>query len=403
MSSHSLDRNQALSKILTHAARFSPYYHDQTWAKKLRAGKRVHFFQDIPVTKNSVVKTQTERFFSERAEQEDGKTITKYTSGSTGEPTQIRKTMLHFQVNYMESKRLACGWGINSHSRSMSVEPPDESNPTGHVSETTHVNGSVHFSHFGNEFSSVLDCLVNARVTRFNSITSVFYHAMALARERGQSPGLSLAITVGEVTNLQVRDELESYFGFRIFDTYGAVESGTIAARCALCGDYHIADRHLLAELLKDDGSPAQPGEMGKLFVTPLFNTAMPLLRFEIGDFAVVGTRTTCSRSPFALSRILGRERQMFRLKDGRMGSPGFNSSEMFKLGVRQYKLVQTALDKIELRYIPVNPENELKQEIAQSLIDLYLDTSLRVNPIIVSELPRLANGKYFEHERLLN
>ena len=393
------EKNQALNRLLEIAAHASPYYQSQTWAKRLRAGVQVNFPEDIPVTQASEVKQKTEKFFTKQVPDEDGRIVTKYTSGSTGEPTQVHKTMRHFQLNSAENSRLASDWYFTEHKRTMSVEPPDSDNPAGHVKKETLPDGTLHFSHYGNEFSSVLDCLIQSRATRFQSITSVVYNVLALARKHPQALSLRLAVTVGEATNPRIRDECEKFFGIRIFDTYGAVETGTIAVRCALCGEYHLADRHLVVEILKDDGSPAQVGETGRMILTPLFNAAMPLLRYEIGDLVEVSEKTNCPRSHFALRRIFGRERQMFKLADGRRVSPGINSSDMFKLGVRQYKLVQTALDRVELRYIPSGPENRVSQETAQALIDLYLDKSLRVKPVIVPELPRLANGKYFEHE----
>jgi phenylacetate-coenzyme A ligase PaaK-like adenylate-forming protein len=35
-----------------------------------------------------------------------------------------------------------------------------------------------------------------------------------------------------------------------------------------------------------DDGSPAQPGEIGRILVTPFYNYIMPLIRYDHADFA---------------------------------------------------------------------------------------------------------------------
>ena len=74
----------------------------------------------------------------------------------------------------------------------------------------------------------------------------------------------------------------------------------------------------------------------------------------------------------------------------------------MRKLGVQQYKMIQTTHEDVELRYIPSNPQHPLSQEQAQSLINRCLDPCIKAIPIVVDKLPRLAYGKYILHESLL-
>ena len=42
-------------------------------------------------------------------------------------------------------------------------------------------------------------------------------------------------------------------------------------------------------EILRDDGLLAACGESGRVIATPLYNYAMPLVRYEMGDVAEVG------------------------------------------------------------------------------------------------------------------
>ena len=89
-------------------------------------------------------------------------------------------------------------------------------------------------------------------------------------------------------------------------------------AQCATCDAYHPADRHLVLELLTDEGRPARPGEMGCVIATLPFNRAMPLIRYETGDYATLAESNACSRSTEALKQIIGRERNLFKLPGGR-------------------------------------------------------------------------------------
>ena len=90
-----------------------------------------------------------------------------------------------------------------------------------------------------------------------------------------------------------------------------------IATQCATCGTYHPAEGHLILEILDDSDRPVRPGKMGRVVVTPLFNRAMPLVRYETGDYAVVAKDHRCPHSSFSLASIAGREKNLFKLSNG--------------------------------------------------------------------------------------
>ena len=71
----------------------------------------------------------------------------------------------------------------------------------------------------------------------------------------------------------------------------------------------------------------------------------------------------------------------------------------MFELGARRFKLVQTAVDTVELYYVASPQSRELSRETAQKLVDCYLSPALRVTPLQAAEIPREPGGKYLMHE----
>jgi len=158
----------------------------------------------------------------------------------------------------------------------------------------------------------------------------------------------------------------------------------------------------VIAELVTDTGAPARPGELGRVLVTPLFNRAMPLLRYETGDYAILSEKRDCPRSRQAFSRIVGRERNFFRTPDGRRITPGVPASAVERLGVRRFKLMQTALTEIDFLYIPRDPALEVPQAAIQALVDNYMAPGFTVHPLPVDDLPRTAAGKYLTHESLI-
>jgi phenylacetate-CoA ligase len=403
MTSLSLNTSNALSNIVLHAAKFVPYYRDQEWAARLRKGEPVDFQADIPLTPKDLVKEHPKDFYSTNVNPEDGETIAKYTSGSTGRPLEVRKTSKHFLVNERENKRLAMGWDLHQHDSVLQVVYQDRAGkPSNYLERKTTNEGKILWVHYGHDTSSILSCLVETSATRLSCMASVLYTVLELARKSGRTPNLRLACTFGEVTAPNVRVETEYHFGLRVFDTYGAVETGLISARCAVCGDHHIADRHVHVEILTTEGLPAKPGDIGRVYITPLYNAAMPLLRYQLGDLIELSKNEPCSNSRVAIKRIVGREGHMFKLENGRLITPIVRPLEFLELGVKRYKLIQTSLKEVELHYIPQDHKYLLDQVNAQSLIDFYLDPSLRVKPIIVNHLPQSSGGKQLMHESLI-
>lgn len=102
-------------------------------------------------------------------------------------------------------------------------------------------------------------------------------------------------------------------FGAEIFEKYGTRESGVIACECAMHSGMHVFAPGIHMDIIKPGGELALPGEAGKIVITDLFNRAMPLVRYEIGDMAVAGDGKICRcGSPLPLvKKILGRDREI--------------------------------------------------------------------------------------------
>src|SRR5258705_6692822 len=145
------------------------------------------------------------------------------------------------------------------------------------------------------------------------------------AAAEGKRPAPLRGITtVGEVVDDDVRELAVRHLDAPIFDIYSSEEAGTMAMQCPDCSAYHVQADALVLEVLDGNGQPTEAGGTGRVVVTPLFNYAMPLLRYELGDFAQVSAPCACGRALPALARIMGRRRNMLTLADGRTFWPSF-------------------------------------------------------------------------------
>lgn len=108
------------------------------------------------------------------------------------------------------------------------------------------------------------------------------------------------------------REEIVKAFGPQVFETYGSREVMLIAAECEAHDGLHLSMENLLVELVVRDGErerPAEEGETGEIVVTDLHNYGSPLVRYASGDLAVSRGRgrCTCGRSLLRIGPIEGR------------------------------------------------------------------------------------------------
>jgi phenylacetate-CoA ligase len=132
---------------------------------------------------------------------------------------------------------------------------------------------------------------------------------LALAFQ-GQPPikGLKGFRAVGERLTPGMHHRIEKTFGVPVNISYGLNELGWNATRCSEGGRYHINSESCLIEVIKDDGTPSEPGELGTVVITQYDNVVMPLIRYNTGDIArAVDGTCPCGRTLPAVGDIIGR------------------------------------------------------------------------------------------------
>jgi phenylacetate-CoA ligase len=124
----------------------------------------------------------------------------------------------------------------------------------------------------------------------------------------------------------------------------------------------------------------------------------MPLLRYDIGDYAEVGPPCPCGRGLPVLTRILGRERAMLTTADGRRYWPFFGAWFFRDVApVRQFQFVQTALDALDARMVLERPITDEEEAALRALILGFLPAPFAIRFVWVDAIPRAASGKYEE------
>lgn len=209
--------------------------------------------------------------------------------------------------------------------------------------------------------------------------------------------------TVGETVDPDLRDAAREHLGADIHDVYSAEEVGLIACQCAKSRRYHAQEETVIVEILDDDRKPCAPGQLGRVVVTPLFNYASPLLRYELGDIAEAGAPCTCGRGLTTINRIVGRHRNIMKLRDGRSFWPSFGTKTFSSfLRVRQHQFRQMDYDRLDVVFATSDQVTPELEERVRQAIQKRLPAPMQISFAYVNEIPREPGGKYQEFVSLV-
>ncbi len=189
---------------------------------------------------------------------------------------------------------------------------------------------------------------------------------LILTCQRGDMglPDLRAITTTGEPLPDDVRTLAHEVLGLSIQDTYVAQEAGVIALQCPEHDHYHVMAESALVEVLDEAGNPSRPGEIGQVVVTPMHNFAMPLLRYALDDYAIVGPPCPCGRGLPTLKRILGRSRNRMTLPNGsRVWVSIGNRSLRAFAPVIQHQITQLGEDAFRVRIVPERPLTPVEEK----------------------------------------
>lgn len=168
-----------------------------------------------------------------------------------------------------------------------------------------------------------------------------------------------------------------------------------MACQCPAHNHLHIDSEQVFLEVLNERGLPCEPGETGRVVVTPLYSTAQPLIRYEQGDLATLGPYCDCGSKLPVLLRIDGRQDPIFRFPD-RLGSEVLIDKSMLQETLRAaaIQMAQTRELKFEIRYVADADATPGAKTKINKHLRRVLHPKLSFEYKRLAEIPRNAGGK---------
>ena len=202
--------------------------------------------------------------------------------------------------------------------------------------------------------------------------------------------------TISEVITQDLRDEVREVLDLKITDMYSAAEIGYMALQCPEFEHYHIQSEIAHVEILDENDRPCEPGQTGRVVVTPLHNMATPLIRYEVGDYAEVGPPCPCGRGLPVINQIFGRVRNMLRYPNGTQVWPNFGWEDFHIAdSVQRFQVIQKTLEKIEVRLVSRRPLTGHDEGIIRQRLWKTLEHQFEVEFTYHDTLERTRSGKF--------
>lgn len=132
-----------------------------------------------------------------------------------------------------------------------------------------------------------LDWLIasEAKILRTNAVLA---HRLAdAALERRHKLSLDAVIIADDQFPPKLEATIGRAFGAKVLHLVERPVLGVLAAHCG-SGGYSVPAGTTIVEIVDGAGLPIEPGEIGELVVSPLYEFATPLLRFATGIKAVM-------------------------------------------------------------------------------------------------------------------
>jgi len=389
-----------LQSVLHRAATQVPYYRAM-WSARRRSGDHSSWnvLSNWPVLEKDEVRSNARAFVAEDVR--ISQLHRSQTSGTSGKPLELWQTRDSLREWYgLMEARWRRWYGVSSGDRwamlgGQLVVPVSQTKPPFWI--WNHAFRQLYMSsyHLSDELiPSYLEAMRKYKVTYVWGYTSALYTlARFILNHRGTPIRLKVAITNAEPMNAVQRDVISRAFDCPVRETYGMSEMVTAASECEY-GRLHMWPRVGVVEVI--DGGVTRESGSGELICTGLLNSAMPLIRYRIGDRGTLAPHDyvcECGRSLPTLLSVEGRVDDVLYTPTGRQVG---RMDPVFKadLPVREAQIIQRCLTSVDVDVVPdsswtADAGRDIAARVRERLGDI--DVNIR----LVERIPRGPNGKF--------
>lgn len=387
-------------KILDLAYNFVPYYREKFEEIGLLP-ENVKSIQDLsllPILEKNNVRQNPFALIDRRVKKE--KLLALKTTGTTGTPLTIYTNRSARRWNYAFFDAYLKSLGVEAKKRRATfggriIIRPDQDTPP--FWRSSYFQRNLLFSSYhltdGN-LPSYFEKLRDYQPEIIESYPSSLFVLSKYMLDHNRAGDISpdVIITSGETLLDEQRRTIEQAFQCKIRDQYGCVEMCIFVAQCKE-GRYHYRPDYSLIEIIKGNGEPAKPGEIGEIVCTGFINPMMPLVRYRIGDIGTMSNhKCSCGLETPCFEKIVGRIDDFILTPDGRY--VGRLSPVLKGFPVKEAQYIQKRMDLVVVKLVKdPNFNSQSSKQLIQE-IQKRLGYSIKIELEFVDQISRGPGGK---------
>ncbi|MBQ0821977.1 phenylacetate--CoA ligase family protein [Microvirga terrae] len=397
-----------LTGLLRHAARHVPYYQELLHnAKVVRNGMvDLSRFGQIPELTRNLLRDQFEHLKSDDLDLRSW--YRRTTGGSTGEPVVVLQDRsyddigravkdLHYEwAGRASGEPLVALWGSE---RDILMGSEGWRNKlSGFIRNQTLLNS---WNMTKADLQRYAETLQRIRPAVIEAYAESIYALARYLNETGtRIDGVRSVISSAGTLYPFIRHEVENAFKCPVLNRYGSREVGDIAAETTSGSGLDVFSYVNLVEVVDENGHPCGPGEEGDVLVTSLTNYSMPLIRYRLGDRAIVGAAATIPiHSVDQLQAVTGRILDALVREDGSTVPATFFMhflSVVHNSGwIRKTQVIQKDYNRIMIKMITTAAPTDHALDEIRNTLQRVMGKNCRIDFDFVDDIPASPSGKY--------
>ena len=336
-----------LEQLLRHAKAQVPFY-EKRLDVLFRPDGSIDWsrWTDVPILTRADLRDHGDELMARSLPPGHGRTGDFYSSGSTGVPIKVTTTELASKVlNSLWSRVFALN-GVSSVSPEIKFSFKKDGNlpfdEDYYIGSNGLINGNRNLS-----AQRQLDVMAETGARKLTAFAGMMVHLAMENLVRKDRVRLDLAIPYGMAISQDERALVSESFGATVISPYSSKESGLIGFQVLPDPGYVVCAEAILTDFIPADG------DLNRLIVTPFFNAAQPLIRYDQGDLVQVSGRRFGKGALPVIERVVGRADDYFIFNGQRVPVAGLKDDVFLKnLKAKAFQIAQTASDAVEVRYI---------------------------------------------------
>ncbi|MEO8209829.1 MAG: phenylacetate--CoA ligase family protein [bacterium] len=387
------------------------YHFDNNEFYKSKIGHKLpETWEEIPIITKSDYQGSDKKLISDTINKKD--LYTGYTSGSSGHPFGYAKDKFSHAMTWALIKNRYTNFGLTLDSKQARFYGIPFEKLEYMIEKTKdYLSNRVRFPVFDLSDGTLETFLEKFKKIQFDYVygytNSIVLFARYLIRKKillkDVCPTLKVCIGTSENCTDEDKKIIQQAFGIPAVNEYGTSEVDLIAFE-DLTGKWKMSLENIYIEILDDEGKQLKSGGEGRILLTALHNKAMPFIRYEIGDRAVIEP----GNDKIVMKKLIGGVNDTIILPSGKK-SPGitfyFVSRNILETSgiLREFIIKQVALDKFVFEVVSDDDIPEKNKQLIQKRMDSYLEPGLRLEIKRVEKIERTGAGKMKHFYSYLN